>query len=182
MGGGEGFIGKGITTFQALENLSSPIQLIIVCGRNKKLRNQLEEELRNTKHHILLLGYSEKINELMALSDLMISKPGGVTTSEALAMELPLLLYHPLPGQEEDNAHFLVDAGLALLAENDLDLIGKIDGVRKDSKSLLRMKQRARKYQSKTSSVDAVDAIMQTRNQVYEQKNAFIMMRMRQSV
>ncbi|EKN64780.1 1,2-diacylglycerol 3-glucosyltransferase [Neobacillus bataviensis LMG 21833] len=182
MGGGEGFIGKGISTFQALENLSSPIQIIIVCGRNKKLRNQLEKELRNTKHHILLLGYSENIHELMALSDLMISKPGGVTTSEALTMELPLLLYHPLPGQEEDNAQFLVDTGLALLAKNDFDLIGKIEVVTKDVKSLNRMKQRARQYQSKTSSVDALDIIMQTRNQVYEQKSAFIMMPMRQSV
>ncbi|WP_066254078.1 MGDG synthase family glycosyltransferase [Neobacillus drentensis] len=182
MGGGEGFIGKGISTFQVLENLSSPIQLIIVCGRNKKLRNQLEEEIRNTKHHILLLGYSENIHELMAMSDLMISKPGGVTTSEALAMELPLLLYHPLPGQEEDNAQFLVDAGLALLAENDHDLIGKIEGVTKNLELLTRMQQMARQYQSKTSSVDALDVIIQIKNQVYEQKNAFITMPMRQSV
>nr|WP_248733348.1 glycosyltransferase [Neobacillus rhizosphaerae] len=182
MGGGEGLIGKGISTFRALEKLSSPIQIIIVCGRNKNLKNQLGEKLSRSKHHILLLGYSENVNELMALSDLMISKPGGVTTSEAMAMELPLLVYHPLPGQEEDNANFLVESGLAMQAENDHDLIGKIESLIMDSKPLYRMKQRSRKYQSKTSSSDALKVIIQTRNCVKKHENAFFTMGMRQSL
>ncbi len=182
MGGGDGFIGKSLSTFQALEKLSSSIQIIIVCGRNKKLKNQLEKVLSHSKHNILLLGYSNHVNELMALSDLMISKPGGVTTSEAMAMELPLLIYRPLPGQEEDNASFLVKSGVALLAKNDQDLIGKIESVMKDEKPLHSMKQRSRQYQSKTSSVDALDVIIQTRNHVKEQENAFFIMGMEQTI
>ena len=96
MGGGDGFIGKGRSTFRALESVSQTMQLIIVCGRNKKLKKQLELELKDYKHDVLLLGFCENIQELMAISDLMITKPGGVTTSEALAMGLPLLIYHPL--------------------------------------------------------------------------------------
>jgi processive 1,2-diacylglycerol beta-glucosyltransferase len=170
MGGGEGFIGKGLSTFHAFKRLSTPIQLIIICGRNKKLRKQLEEELRNSKHKVLLLGFCENVNELMALSDLMISKPGGVTTSEAMAMELPLLIYNPLPGQEEDNADYLVKSGLAILAENEIDLADKIHHMIHDSIPLLSMKLRTRVFQTKTSSFDALDVIIRTADSRSKQK------------
>jgi processive 1,2-diacylglycerol beta-glucosyltransferase len=170
MGGGEGFIGKGLSTFHAFESLSTPIQFIIICGRNKKLQKKLEEELRNSKHKVLLMGFCENVNELMALSDLMISKPGGVTTSEALAMELPLLIYNPLPGQEEDNADYLVKSGLAILAENELDLIDKIHHMIHDSIPLLSMKLRTKLYQTKTSSFDALDVIIRTSDLRSEQQ------------
>jgi processive 1,2-diacylglycerol beta-glucosyltransferase len=170
MGGGEGFIGKGISTFHAFETLSTPIQFIIICGRNKKLQKKLEEELRTTKHKVLIMGFCENVNELMAISDLMISKPGGVTTSEALAMELPLLIYNPLPGQEEDNADFLVKSGLAILAENEFDLIAKIHQMVHDSIPLLSMKLRTRVFQTKTSSIDALEVIISTANLGNEQK------------
>ncbi|MGZ4160741.1 MAG: MGDG synthase family glycosyltransferase [Neobacillus sp.] len=170
MGGGEGFIGKGLSTFHAFESLSTPIQFIIICGRNKKLQKKLEEELRNSKHKVLLMGFCENVNELMALSDLMISKPGGVTTSEALAMELPLLIYNPLPGQEEDNADYLVKSGLAILAENELDLIDKIHHMIHDSIPLLSMKLRTKLYQTKTSSFDALDVIIRTADLRSEQQ------------
>ncbi|HEY2419875.1 MAG TPA: glycosyltransferase, partial [Neobacillus sp.] len=152
MGGGEGFIGKGLSTFQDFERLETPLQFIIICGRNKKLRKQLQEKLPTSKHKVLLMGFCENVNELMALSDLMISKPGGVTISEAMAMELPLLLYNPLPGQEEDNADYLVKSGIAILAKNEIDLIDKIHYMTKDSISLLSMKLRTRVFQTKTSS------------------------------
>jgi len=77
----------------------------------------------------------------MAISDLMITKPGGVTTSEALAMGLPLLIYHPLPGQEEDNAEFLWKSGLAFLAKTENDLILKIESILNDSRDLKSMQQ-----------------------------------------
>lgn len=170
MGGGEGFIGKGLSTFQAFESLSTPIQFIIICGRNKKLQKKLEEELGTSKHKVLLMGFCENVNELMALSDLMISKPGGVTTSEALAMELPLLIYNPLPGQEEDNADYLVKSGLAILAENELDLIDKIHHMIHDSIPLLSMKLRTKLYQTKTSSFDALDVIIRTADLRSEQQ------------
>jgi processive 1,2-diacylglycerol beta-glucosyltransferase len=170
MGGGEGFIGKGISTFHAFETLSTPIQFIIICGRNKKLQKKLEEELRTTKHKVLIMGFCENVNELMAISDLMISKPGGVTTSEALAMELPLLIYNPLPGQEEDNADYLVKSGLAILAEDEIDLIDKIHYMIHDSIPLLSMKLRTKLYQTKTSSFDALDVIIRTANLGREQQ------------
>jgi processive 1,2-diacylglycerol beta-glucosyltransferase len=160
MGGGEGFIGKGVSTIHAFEKLTKQVQLIIVCGRNKKLQKQLAEELAFTKHKVQVMGYCENVNELMAVSDLMISKPGGVTTSEAMAMELPLVIYNPLPGQEEDNANYLVKSGLAVLAENEQDLIWKIQEMTHDSFSLWSMKSKTKIFQTKTSSFDALNVIV----------------------
>ena len=164
MGGGDGFIGKGRSTFRALESVSQTLQLIIVCGRNKKLKKQLELELKDYKHDVLLLGFCENIQELMAISDLMITKPGGVTTSEALAMGLPLLIYHPLPGQEEDNAEFLWKSGLAFLAKTENDLILKIESILNDSRDLKSMQTLTEPYQTRTSSFDALNVIVQAIN------------------
>lgn len=170
MGGGDGFFGKGKSTFQALENLSCSVQLIVVCGRNKKLRKQLEEELGISKHNVLVLGFCENIHELMSVADLMISKPGGVTTSEAIAMELPLLIFNPLPGQEEDNANYLVQTGIAIRAEDEQDLLLKIDSILYDSFSLLSMRQKTKQFQTKTSSLDALAVILRAAKR-YERPN-----------
>ena len=164
MGGGDGFIGKGRSTFRALESVSQTLQLIIVCGRNKKLKKQLELELKDYKHDVLLLGFCENIQELMAISDLMITKPGGVTTFEALAMGLPLLIYHPLPGQEKDNAEFLWKSGLAFLAKTENDLILKIESILNDSRDLKSMQTLTEPYQTRTSSFDALNVIVQALN------------------
>lgn len=170
MGGGDGFIGKGRSTFRALESISQTLQLIIVCGRNKKLKKQLELELKDYKHDVLLLGFCENIQELMAISDLMITKPGGVTTSEALAMGLPLLIYHPLPGQEEDNAEYLWKSGLAFLAKTDNDIILKIESILNDSREIKSMQLMTEPYQTRTSSFDALNVIVQALNNEQKQE------------
>lgn len=158
MGGGEGFIKP--STFQAMESVNQALQLIIVCGRNVKLKKQLEQGLQDSKHDIRVMGYCEHVQELMAISDIMISKPGGVTISEAMAMELPLLIYNGLPGQEEDNADYLKQEGLAFLAASEKDLIGIINSVVRDSKPLKKMKQRIKQHQKKPSSLAALDVIV----------------------
>lgn len=170
MGGGDGFFGKGLSTFRALELITTPIQLIIVCGRNNKLKKQLECELKDSKHDVRIMSYCENIHELMAISDLMISKPGGVTTSEALAMELPLLIHHSLPGQEEDNAKYLYSSGYAFVAKSEKDLIEQVENLVRDSSPLKLMKQKIKKHQSKTSSSEALRVIVKAANRGQTQK------------
>ena len=160
MGGGDGFFGKGLSAFRALESISIPTQIFIVCGKNKKLKKQLEWEFNDSKHDVRILGYCENVHELMAISDLMISKPGGVTTSEAMVMDLPLLIYHSLPGQEEDNAEYLYRSGIAFVAKSEKELIGQIENLVRDSAPLKWMQQRIKKYQTKTSSRDALRVIV----------------------
>ncbi len=162
MGGGCGIIGDGVSLLLALESLPKKVQLIIVCGHNVKLRQQLEEKLQHSKHDILLTGYIDFVHELMAVSDLMITKPGGLSTSEAIAQELPMLLYRPLPGQEQDNAKYLLKSGVAMQANNISELVDGISNILCYPQLTLQMKRNAKSLHKKKSAFDAVYVITQT--------------------
>ena len=86
MGGGYGLIGRQLPSVLQTAAFSAPVQFILVCGRNDKLRQKLEEELGRAKtpHRIAVTGYVDHVHELMALSDMIVTKPGGITVSEAL--------------------------------------------------------------------------------------------------
>ncbi|TWH51727.1 glycosyltransferase [Sporomusa sp. KB1] len=113
MGGGLG-LGAIEEAVISLQSTKTQVKIIVVAGNNAKLRDRLLT-LRNTScNPLTVMGYTERINELMANASLLITKPGALTCSEALAQELPLLLLSPLPGQEEDNANFLTQQGVAL--------------------------------------------------------------------
>ncbi|XJZ28269.1 glycosyltransferase [Bacillota bacterium Lsc_1132] len=159
MGGGEGLIGKGMLDPKTLEQFPQPLQLLVLCGHNEKLREQLLSELACSKHSIKLLGYIERVDELMAVSDMIITKPGGVTTSEALAMELPMLLYKPLPGQEQDNARFLTASGAAVIAQNPTELYALLADMIENKPLLAKMKENCGKIQKSQAAFHAVTII-----------------------
>jgi processive 1,2-diacylglycerol beta-glucosyltransferase len=96
---------------QELNQLSRAVQVVVVCGRNEKLRRQLA--VLNCRHPTHVLGFVTNMHELMAVSDLVLTKPGGLTTSEALATGRPLLVLNPIPGQEAANSDFLLEHGAA---------------------------------------------------------------------
>lgn len=91
--------------------------LIVVCGKNKKLRRRLEREYFSEKR-ITVIGYTNKIHELMTISDCLISKAGGITLTEALVKHLPTIVFQPIPGQEEGNAQFLSTEGVLGIASD----------------------------------------------------------------
>jgi processive 1,2-diacylglycerol beta-glucosyltransferase len=112
MGGG---LGLGPIT-EAVRSLAAmpytKIHVTVVCGQNEALRAELTDLFADDPR-FRILGYSQEIPQLMAEADLLITKPGGLSSAEALAMGLPLLLLTPLPGQEEENAAYLVETGAA---------------------------------------------------------------------
>ncbi|WP_051316961.1 MGDG synthase family glycosyltransferase [Ectobacillus panaciterrae] len=165
MGGGYGMMGDGLSIFQVLNELPEPIQILIVCGHNEKLRHQVREGLKHSKHRIHLAGYIDYVHELMAVSNLIITKAGGITTSEALAMGLPMLLYNPLPGQEQDNARFLVQSGVAVQAENLTDLRTKLSNMLCNPKFLSNMKENANRFHAKAATAAALDVIVRASHQ-----------------
>ncbi|MGZ0043057.1 MGDG synthase family glycosyltransferase [Paenibacillus ottowii] len=162
MGGGCGMIGDGSTTIQEIGQLRQPVQFIIVCGQNEKLRMELSEKLKGSKHCIYLTGYIHDVHELMAVSDIMITKPGGVTTFEAIAMELPMLLCKPIPGQEEDNAEFLVRSGVAIYAETSRDLTERLSQLLDDAKLLQDMRENTKQFHPKESAFASLEVIFGT--------------------
>jgi len=112
MGGGSGIFDKAFLEHLQADNFPPRLQFIIVCGRNVKLLHRLHEVLGD-RDHVMLTGFLEEIHEWMAAADVLITKPGGLTTSEAMALQLPMLLLEPRLGQEQDNADYLIQAGFA---------------------------------------------------------------------
>jgi processive 1,2-diacylglycerol beta-glucosyltransferase len=162
MGGGLGMIGKEFIQLLQSNALPISIQFVIICGHNHKLKQKLTHELRHSKHSILLTGYIQHVHEIMAVSDLIITKPGGLTISEALALELPMLLYKPLPGQEQDNAAFLIKAGAALQAKDEIELLEQLKFIFLNQHTLPTLKRKAKPFQMKSATMDALTAILQT--------------------
>ncbi len=114
MGGGLG-IGPVADAVRSLDGIDRALQIVVVAGRNAELRRELRAIAQASRHSITAMGYTRKVRELMAAADLLVTKPGALTVSEALSVGLPLVLVAPLPGQEEDNAAYLVARGAAVL-------------------------------------------------------------------
>ncbi|HUC85068.1 MAG TPA: glycosyltransferase [Candidatus Acidoferrales bacterium] len=108
-----------------LDKVSAQFQTVVVTGRNDDLRRQLAVENRHHPTHVL--GFSTNMHELMAVANLIITKPGGLTSSEALAMGKPLFILNPIPGQEAANSDFLLERGAAAKVNRVEDLPFRIE-------------------------------------------------------
>ena len=123
-GGGEFGLGKAKTfeIFETLVKYFNDIQIIAIAGKNEKMKLKFEKIVQenNKQNYVKILEYTNKVPELMAISDLVVSKPGGLTTSESLASNLPMIIINPIPGQEEENAEFLEEKGIGIwIKKND---------------------------------------------------------------
>ena len=108
-----------------LDKVNRQFQTIVVTGRNQELRERIAAQDR--KHPTHILGFASNMDELMGLADLIITKPGGLTSSEALAMGKPLFILNPIPGQEAANSDFLLEHGAAAKANRVEDLPYRVE-------------------------------------------------------
>ncbi len=113
MGGGLG-LGGIETTLDELENLEQKLTILIVAGRNNKLMSRIKERAAASSHDLRVWGYTQEIPVLMHVSDVLITKPGALTISEAFAIGLPMLLHQPIPGPETENAIYAEKRGAAV--------------------------------------------------------------------
>jgi processive 1,2-diacylglycerol beta-glucosyltransferase len=115
-----------------------PLKITVVCGRNYRLKRNLQLKYQNipSGKEIIIYGFCHNIAELMDSADLLISKPGGITTSEAIAKQLPILIPYAIPGQEEENARILAENHLALKAGKISEINPIISGLINDSGTL----------------------------------------------
>lgn len=143
-GGGEFGLGKTKTAniFEALIKNHSNIQVIAISGRNPKMKEAFREIVNyyNKQDSVKILEFTDKVPEYMAIADLVITKPGGLTTSESLASNLPMILINPIPGQEEENAEFLEEKGIAVWIRKDDDPEYILENVLNNKEKLLTMK------------------------------------------
>jgi len=121
MGGGAG-VGSMDAIAGRMLALDGDFQLIVLAGKNAPLLAALKTLAAAHPGRLFPQGFTDRVERLMACADLVITKPGGLTTSECLAMGLPMIVNAPIPGQEERNADFLLEQGVALKAFDEVTL------------------------------------------------------------
>ena len=117
MGGSFG-AGSIKDTLSELISIDRDFQIIVITGRNKSLKEKLEKNLMSHEQsidkNICVLGFTDKMNDLLSAVDILVSKPGGLTTTESLLKEVPMIVPYFIPGQEEENLDFLSNCGASL--------------------------------------------------------------------
>ncbi|MCQ9207899.1 MAG: glycosyltransferase [Omnitrophica bacterium] len=142
MGGSQG-LGPIKKIIQTLDRLTQDIQLIVACGTNKRLYKWIRKNKPFLTKTICVVGYAENIDELMAISSLIVTKTGGLTSAEALAKSLPIVIINPLPGQESLNTKFLLKSGAALKVGNFLELRSLVERLLSDDSKLKQLRNKA---------------------------------------
>lgn len=159
MGGGQG-LGPILEAVGALDRIQRPLQLAVVAGSNERLFHRLITQAPRFKHTLHVFGHVEFISDLMAVSDLIITKPGGLTASEALAKGLPMVILSPIPGQEVKNAIFLRACGVAHQANGPDDLAPLVERLLSDPKGLRELAQNAKRIGKPNAATDAAHLIL----------------------
>jgi processive 1,2-diacylglycerol beta-glucosyltransferase len=140
----------------ALDRIERPFQTLVVAGRNDLLRRDLAAQDRRHPTHVL--GFVTNMHELMAIADLLVTKPGGLTASEALAMGKPMFILNPIPGQEAANSDFLLERGAAAKVNSVEDIPFRLDQLL-GSKKLAGMARAARALGRPAAAADICRAV-----------------------
>ncbi|MEN9866862.1 MAG: hypothetical protein RL748_2452 [Pseudomonadota bacterium] len=157
MGGGAG-LGSMDTIAARLLALGGNFQLIALAGKNEKALAALKLIAAQYPGRLLAQGFTHEVEKLMTCSDLVITKPGGLTTSECLALGLPMIVNSPIPGQEERNADFLLEQGVALKAFDDVTLEYRVRYLLERPEKLADMRAKA----IKLGRAHAAQTVLQT--------------------
>jgi processive 1,2-diacylglycerol beta-glucosyltransferase len=155
LGGGFG-MGPVAEILAGLDQVKQPFQTLVVAGRNEELRRELAAQDR--KHPTHVLGFVTNMHELMSISDLLLTKPGGLTTSEAMALGKPLFILNPIPGQEAANSDFLLERGAAAKANSVDDLPFRLEQLL-GSKKLAGMAKAAKALGRPEAAADVCRAV-----------------------
>ncbi|HEX8070501.1 MAG TPA: glycosyltransferase [Pyrinomonadaceae bacterium] len=162
-------VGSVEHVIEALAALAHPAQVVAVCGRNEELRARLAQRAESfgadARVRLKVLGYTTEMDELMAAADILIGKPGGLTTSEALARGLVLCVVNPIPGQEERNSDHLLEEGAALRCNNLPALAYKLDRLLDDPARFAAMQQNARRLGHPRAAFDIVNKLLALQGQ-----------------
>ncbi len=159
MGGGQG-LGPLKTVLRHLKKIKKEFQLIVVAGSNKKLYNSLKRKIKHYKKKLLVFGYVDNINELMGVSDILITKPGGITTAEALTKKIPMVIIRPIPGQEASNTAYLTAREAAIKVDKMKSIGPVIEGLLEDAEKLKRLAENTGRIAKPDASLDIAKLLL----------------------
>jgi len=156
-------VGRVEDLFTCLSELEHDAQIIFLCGRNEELKKKLDKlstRLVGSRVTFKNLGFTTQVDELMSASDILLGKPGGLTTSEALAKGLAFVIVNPIPGQEERNSDHLLEEGVAIRCNNLPALAYKVNQLLDDKARFARLKANAGRLARPTAAHDIVSRLM----------------------
>ena len=159
LAGGFG-VGPVAQLYGAVLSIEIPLEVVVVAGRNEELRQQLAAMAVPDRHRVQVLGFTTQMDELMAAADMVVSKPGGLTTSEALARGVAMVVVNPIPGQESRNSDFLLENGAAIKINNVATLPHKLGQLLADPTRLARLKENARRLGRPQAAFDIARAAL----------------------
>ncbi len=133
-----------VALVESLRKMKQKAQVLVMCGRNEDLLKRIGSIKSVPEHlHIQAIGYTTLMHRYMSAADVLVGKPGGLTSSEALAKGLAMVIVAPIPGQEERNSDYLLENGAALKCNNVQTLAYKVDGLLEDRQKLQRLQTNA---------------------------------------
>lgn len=159
-GGGEYGLSNVKLFLTGLLETEEDIQIVAIAGKSKKIQNMFKNTTIKYDKKTIILGYTDKVPELMNIADFVISKPGGLTTTEIITSNVPFIIINPIPGQEEENARFLLNNGAAVRIFDAEKTTPFLNNLFKDEKRIKCMKEMQRNIARPNSTRDIVEIIL----------------------
>jgi processive 1,2-diacylglycerol beta-glucosyltransferase len=159
MGGSLG-LGPMKSVIRKLDRLPQPFYIVAITGKNEELKERLERKGQKLRHPTRIFGFVENVHELMDVAELVVTKPGGITTAECLVKRLPMIIINPIPGQEAKNTEYLLSHGVAVQAEDAKAVRLFVDEFLRNPEKLRHMREAARTLGRPRSAQDAARDIL----------------------
>ncbi len=159
MGGGQG-LGPIKRIVRYLNRVKNQLQVIVICGNNRRLFKDLKRNILSYRKKMIVLDFIENVHEIMSISDILITKPGGITTAEALSKGLPMIIVKPIPGQEAQNTSYLVRNRVAVKIEKENQIPSLIEGLLRNPSSIRDMKSKALRIARPNSSFEIAKLLL----------------------
>ncbi|WP_232699760.1 MGDG synthase family glycosyltransferase [Brevibacillus daliensis] len=139
-GGGLG-LGPMERVLEGLDGIKQPLKIFVLTGINEKLYRNVNSHTYSQE--VVARKYIDNFHEYLEVSDAIVSKSGGLTTAEVMSKQVPMIIFNPLPGQEERNSHFLLNNSCAIHATESQDLIYSIEQLLSDDHMAQQMQENA---------------------------------------
>ena len=159
-GGGQFGMSNIKEFFKELLNVKENIQIVAIAGKSAKTQKTFEKLAKDSRKKVIVLGYTTKIPELMSIADLVMSKPGGLTTTEILCCHVPFAIINPIPGQEDENANFLTNNGAAVRIWDEKKTVPFLEHFLNDDFRIENMKIMQKHIAKPNSTKDIVETIV----------------------
>ncbi|PKL24785.1 MAG: galactosyldiacylglycerol synthase [Spirochaetae bacterium HGW-Spirochaetae-3] len=150
--------------YKILEQIKTPCQIVVICGKNKALKAALEKLIASSDHihnKYVIEGFVDTMHEYLKLADVFIGKPGGLATSECLVSGVPMVVWDPIPGQELYNTYHILENGVGVLPDNIITIGFKVDQILSNPERMKKMKKQALAIASPKAASMIVDSMLQ---------------------